>query len=61
MKRLRRLWPVWFALETADVYNRCSIAQAAAALAYFLLLTLFPLLLCINYIIGIFRLDLEQV
>ena len=61
MKRLRRLWPVWFVLETADVYNRCSIAQAAAALAYFLLLTLFPLLLCINYFVGIFRLDLEQV
>ena len=61
MKRLRRLWPVWFVLETADVYNRCSIAQAAAALAYFLLLTLFPLLLCINYFIGIFRLNLEQV
>lgn len=61
MKGLRRFWPVWFALETADVYNRCSIAQAAAALAYFLLLTLFPLLLCINYFVGIFRLDLEQV
>ena len=60
MKRLGDLRPVWFVLETAQVYNRCSIAQAAAALAYFLLLTLFPLLLCINYFIGIVRLDLEQ-
>lgn len=61
MKGLQRIWPVPFVLETVSVYNRCSIAQAAAALAYFLLLTIFPLLLCINYFVGMFRLDLEQV
>ena len=32
----------------------------AAALSYFLILTLFPLLMCVNYLIGLFHLDLEQ-
>lgn len=60
MKGLERVFPVDFVLETVQTYNRCSVAQAAAALAYFLLLTLFPLLLCINYLVGLFHLDLEQ-
>ena len=36
------------------------MAQAAAALSYFLILTLFPLLMCVNYFIGLFHLSLEQ-
>lgn len=61
MKRLTKLWPVRLGLEIMDTYNRCSVAQAAAALAYFLILTLFPLLMCVNYFIGLFHLDLEQI
>ena len=41
-------------------YGQCGIGQAAAAMAYFLILTIFPLLLCINYLIGLFQIDLEQ-
>ena len=36
------------------------MSRSAAALSYFLILTLFPLLMCINYFIGLFHLDLEQ-
>ena len=50
-----------FLLEAARTYGRVGAARAAAALSYFLILTLFPLLLCANYIIGHFHLDLEQV
>lgn len=47
--------------RVAELYSRCGVAQAAGALAYFLILTLFPLLLCVNYFIGLFQVDLEQV
>lgn len=55
MKRLFRL-----GLDIWNTYNRCDIPQSAAALAYFLILTLFPLLMCVNFFIGLFHLDLEQ-
>ena len=29
-------------------------------MAYFMILTIFPLLLCVNYLIGLFQIDLEQ-
>ena len=60
MKKLLELPPVRFALELWDVYGRCGGPQSAAALAYFLILTLFPLLLCVNCFIGLFHLNLEQ-
>ncbi|MDD7340404.1 MAG: YhjD/YihY/BrkB family envelope integrity protein, partial [Firmicutes bacterium] len=60
MKRLTKLWPVRLGMDVLDTYSRCSIAQSAAALAYFLILTLVPLLMCVNYFIGLFHLDLEQ-
>ena len=37
------------------------LARSAAALAYYLVLTLFPLVMCVNYLIGLFHFDLEQV
>ena len=53
--------PAAFVRELAAVYSRLSVARAAAALAYFLILTLFPLLLCINYFIGLLNLDPQTV
>lgn len=44
----------------AHTYIRVGVARSAAALSYFLILTLFPMLLCVNYFIGLFHLDLEQ-
>ena len=52
--------PASFALEVADAYGRIGVGRSAAALSYFLILTLFPLLLCLNYIIGFFHISLEQ-
>ena len=52
--------PISFLLETADAYSRRGVGQAAAALSYFLILTLFPLLVCVNYSIGLLELDFEE-
>ena len=60
VKKLLSLPPVSFALEVAGLYSRAGVSRSAAALSYFLVLTLFPLLLCVNYFIGLFHLDLEQ-
>ena len=49
-----------FVLNTGRTYLRVGAPRSAAALSYFLILTIFPLLLCISYIIGLFHLDLEQ-
>lgn len=59
MKRFLSLPPVSFLLEAADLYGQAGVARSAAALSYFLVLTLFPLLVCVNYFIGLFHLDLE--
>ncbi|MCI8422887.1 MAG: YihY/virulence factor BrkB family protein [Lawsonibacter sp.] len=60
LKKVLALPPVSFGLEVADVYTRIGASRSAAALSYFLILTLFPLLLCVNHFIGLFHLDLEQ-
>lgn len=61
LKKLLSLPPVSFCLDAADAYERAGVARSAAALSYFLILTLFPLLMCVNYFIGLFHLDLEQI
>ena len=59
MKKILSFPPVSFVVETADSYMRVGAPRSAAALSYFLVLTLFPLLMCVNYFIGLFHLDLE--
>ncbi len=60
MKKFLSLPPFSLALEAVELYNRVGVSRSAAALAYFLTLTLFPLLLCVNYLLGQFHLDLEE-
>lgn len=60
MKKFLSLPPVSFALDTAELFLKAGASRSAAALSYFLILTLFPLLVCINYLIGLFHLDLEN-
>ena len=60
MKKFLSLPPVSFAMETAELYMSIGAPRSAAALSYFLILTLFPLLVCVNYFIGLFHLDLEN-
>ena len=60
VKKVLSFPPVSFVLETADLFLRAGAPRSAAALSYFLILTLFPLLVCVNYFIGLFHLDLEN-
>lgn len=53
--------PVAFALELKETYDRVGVARAAAALSYYLILTLFPLLMCVNFFIGLLPLEPEDV
>lgn len=61
LNKLIALPPVAFALEVWETYDRTGVSRSAAALSYFLILSLFPLLMCVNYFIGLFHLSLEQV
>lgn len=60
MKKILSLPPVSFVLDTAELFIKVGASRSAAALSYFLILTLFPLLVCVNYFIGLFQLDLEN-
>lgn len=60
MKKIFSLPPVSFVVETAELFLKAGASRSAAALSYFLILTLFPLLVCVNYFIGLFHLDLEN-
>ena len=53
--------PVLFVRDMVQTYGRLGVSRAAAALAYFLILTLFPLLVCVNFFIGLLELDPEAV
>lgn len=46
--------------ESVFLYFTCRAPQAAACLAYFLLLTLFPLLICVSYILGLVNIDIAS-
>lgn len=61
MKQRKKRGVLGVGLELVELYGRCAIGASAAALAYFLLLTLFPLLMCVNYCIGVFHINFEQV
>lgn len=60
MKKILSFPPVSFALDTAELFMKAGASRSAAALSYFLILTLFPLLVCVNYFIGLFHMDLEN-
>ena len=60
MKKILSFPPVSFAVDSGRLYLRVGASRSAAALSYFLILTLFPLLVCVNYFIGLFHLDLEN-
>ena len=56
-----QLTPVLFVRDMVQTYGRLGVSRAAASLAYFLILTLFPLLVCVNFFIGLLELDPEAV
>ena len=60
MRGFLSLWPVRLAKDIWEGYHRCAAAQSAAALSYFLILTLFPLLIWASFFIGRFHLSLGE-
>ncbi len=61
MKQFLALPPVKFVTDIVDMYFSKNVARSAAALAYFLILTFFPILICINAFIGLLNLDVNTV
>lgn len=58
------LWnslPLRYIRACVKMYFDKQVARSAASLAYFLLLTLFPLLICVNAFVGILRLDSSEI
>lgn len=61
---MRRLWdsgPVRFVRELVELYFSARVSRSAAQLAYFLILTFFPLLICINAFVGALHLEIDLV
>ena len=57
---MRALWepsPVRFIREMVEMYFSKNVSRSAAELAYFLILTIFPVLICVNGFVGLLRLD----
>jgi len=53
--------PVRFVRDMTQLYFDKRVSRSAAELAYFLILSLFPLIICINALVGMLRLDLSLV
>lgn len=61
---MRRFWnssPVRFVREVVDLYFTAHVSRSAAELAYFLILTFFPIVICINAFVGSLHLDIQTV
>ena len=61
---MRAMWDspgVRFIREMVTVYFDRRVSRSAAELAYFLILSFFPVLICINAFVGLLRLDVNLV
>lgn len=58
-KLLRAHPPIRFVMDVADVYFSKRISRAAAELAYFLILTFFPIMICVSAFVNELHLDLN--
>ena len=61
---MKRLWesnPVRFLREIVELYFSARVSRSAAELAYFLILTFFPILICVNAFVGALDLDISAV
>ena len=61
---MRAMWNssgVRFIREMVTVYFDRRVSRSAAELAYFLILSFFPVLICINAFVGLLRLDVNLV
>lgn len=60
MERLRKNSVVRFVWDIVDLYFSKRVSRSAAELAYFLILSFFPALICINAVIGTLNLDVAS-
>lgn len=60
---MKRIWekdPVLYIRECVQLYLDKRVTQAAASLAYFMLLSVFPLLICISAFLGWMQIDTQE-
>jgi membrane protein len=60
MERALKVPALRFAYDMVDVYFSKRVSRAAAELAYFLILTFFPILICVSAFVGRLNLDLAE-
>lgn len=61
---MQKIWnsdPVRFVRELVELYFSARVSRSAAALAYFMVLTVFPFLICVSAFVGALYLDINQV
>lgn len=61
---MRRLWqsgPARFIRDVVELYFSARVSRSAAELAYFLILSFFPILICVNAFVGALHLDISLV
>ncbi len=61
MRRFLNAGPVRFVIEIVELYFEKRISRSAAELAYFLILSFFPALICVNALVGMLNLDINAV
>lgn len=61
MKRIWSSQPIRFVRHVVEIYFSARVSRSAAELAYFLVLTFFPLLICVNGIVASLHLDIALV
>ena len=59
-KLLDRHPPIRFAVDVVDVYFSKQVGRAAAQLAYFLILTFFPIIICVSAFVNELHLDITS-
>lgn len=60
MEQLKKNGPIRFIWDMADLYFSRRVSRSAAELAYFLILSFFPALICVNAAIGTLDLDVAS-
>ena len=60
MKRIWNSSPVRFVREIVELYFSAHVSRSAAELAYFLILSFFPILICVNAFVGALDLDIAM-
>ena len=61
LSRLRRVPGAGALVDVGEIYFAQRVSRSAASLAYFLVLSVFPLLICVNAFVGLLDLDAELV